>query len=71
MTNTKKYLMVALVLALLVCAGAAAVHAAVLVPCVHWVPLHPAGDIVYGPYGSYVVPCEHWVPLHPAGDVLY
>ena len=71
MKSINKRIAVSVILGLLLCIGAVAVHAAVLVPCVHWIPLHPAGDIVYGPYGPYVVPCTHIVRTHPAGDILY
>ena len=66
-----KRMIVAVIVGLLLCIGVVAVHAAVIVPCVHLVPLHPPGDIVYGPYGPYVVPCSHLVPLHPGGDIVY
>ena len=45
--------------------------AQMIIPCSHLVPLHPRGDIFWGPYGRTIVPCEHLVPLHPRGDIVY
>ena len=66
-----KVIAFALMIAIVLSAGAVALRASVIVPCTHLVPAHPAGDVVYGPYGPYIVPCTHLVPLHPAGDIIY
>jgi hypothetical protein len=72
MKNINKRVILAVILGLLLVGAVAAAHAAVLVPCVHWVRLHPAGDIVgYGRYGPIIVPCRHLVQLHPGGDIIY
>jgi len=72
MNTLRKRIAVVAVFAVLLCTAAVAAHAAaVLVPCVHWVPMHPGGDIVYNPDGAYfVVSCTHMVQLHPY-DVIF
>ena len=70
-TKTIRYIAAIAIVGLILTGGAVVLEAQTVVPCIHMIPAHPYGDIVYGPYGAYTVPCTHFVPRHPYGDIVH
>jgi hypothetical protein len=59
-----KLVTVTVIVGILLCVGAVAVKAQVVLPCIH--RLH-SFDVVAGPFGPISVPCGH--VMHPYGDI--